>query len=426
MREALAYIQQVAAVGIKPGLERIEALLERLGNPHRRLRFLHVGGTNGKGSVTAFLSSILRAAGYRVGTFTSPHLRSYLERFRLNGRPIREREFVWLVNELYPHLEALRQEGIRLTEFEIHTALAFLLFARARVEVAVVEVGLGGRWDATNVVLPELAVITNVAVDHTDYLGSDITSIAREKAGIIKAGVPVVTGATGEALRVVEEVAREKGAPLYVQGRDFSFREKANDLTGQVIEVEGWWGKTPPLRLNLLGRHQQSNAALAVAAARLLEERGWQIDKGAIKVGLYRTRWPGRLEIVFSQPTLILDGAHNPAGTAALREALDYYFPRGRRLLVLGMCDDKAREEMVKIIVPGASLVVVTRPPGPRSEDWRRVADWARSLCPQVYLVEEPQEALGQALRQARPEDLVVVTGSLYLVGALEPEDKAF
>ncbi|MGO0123109.1 bifunctional folylpolyglutamate synthase/dihydrofolate synthase [Desulfothermobacter acidiphilus] len=422
MTKSFTRLQAMAAVGIKPGLERVHALLARLGNPHRCLRVVHVGGTNGKGSVTAFLTSILWAAGYRVGTFTSPHLRSYQERFRINGTPIPERELDRLAEELYPHLATLQRRGIQLTEFEIHTALAFLFFARAGVEMAVVEVGLGGQWDATNVVSPELSLITNVSIDHTDYLGTDLVSIAREKAGIIKPQTPVITGADGAALAVIEEEARRLGAPLYRLSRDFTFREKSNNLTGQLIEVEGWWGKTPPLRLNLLGRHQQSNAALAVAAAALLRQQGWQLDDRTIKVGVYRTRWPGRMEILFSQPTLVLDGAHNPAGALALRQAMDHYFPNARRLLVLGIVDDKAREEMISYLVPGSASVLVTRPPGPRSVNWQKVADEARAYGVPVKSIEDPWEALRCALHQSRPEDLIVVTGSLYLVGELLPE----
>jgi dihydrofolate synthase/folylpolyglutamate synthase len=416
--EAIRYMQNAAAVGIKPGLERIAALLGRLGNPERCLRAVHVGGTNGKGSVCACLTAVLVAAGYRVGTFTSPHLHSYTERFRIDGRPVAPARLTELIWEVKPALESLRREGVVPTEFEIHTALAFLFFAREAVDIAVVEVGLGGRFDATNVIFPEVAVITNVTVDHTDYLGETVEKIAWEKAGIIKSGVPVVTGATGAALGVIARECNVKGAPLFVLGRDFYPVERENALSGQVLAVCGWWGAYEGLRLRLPGRHQQLNAACAVAASQLLAERGWRVDAAAITKGLAAATWPGRLEVVREKPLVVLDGAHNAAGAEALKEALTNYFPGRRLVLVIGIFADKERAAVAATLCPLAGAVVVTRPPGTRAGDWREMAALARRHAPAVYEVEEIAAAVAQALGFAGPEDVVVITGSLYLIAA--------
>ena len=219
--EAISYIQRAAAVGIKPGLERITVLAARLGNPQQGFRCVHIGGTNGKGSVASMLASVLATAGYKVGTFTSPHLHSYTERFRVDGRDISPERFGVLVAQVKPEIETLRAAGVIPTEFELHTALAFKYFAEERVDIAVVEVGLGGRFDATNIISPEVTVITNVSIDHTDYLGQTLAQIATEKAGIIKPGVPVVTGAEGEALGVIVRACEAQNARLFVLRRDF-------------------------------------------------------------------------------------------------------------------------------------------------------------------------------------------------------------
>lgn len=414
--DAIRYMQNAAAAGIKPGLGRISKLLGRLANPQQRFRAVHVGGTNGKGSVAAMLTAVLSAAGYRVGTFTSPHLHSYTERFRMNGTPIEPALLAGLINDLRPVLESLRADDVIPTEFEIHTALAFLFFNREAVDIAVVEVGLGGRHDATNVILPDVAVVTNVTVDHTDYLGNKLAQIAGEKAGIVKPGVPVVTGAVGTALSIIGRECGAKGAPLFVLGRDFSVVARENSLAGQTLDVSGWWGQTTGLRMNLLGRHQQENAACAVAAARLLIERGWRVGEDAVRDGLAAAVWPGRLEIVREKPLVVLDGAHNAAGAAALRDGLQDYFPGRRLILVLGMLADKERAEAAATLCPLARTVVVTRPPGSRAGDWRKLAALARRHSPAVHEIENIAAAVSRALALAGPEDAVVITGSLYLI----------
>lgn len=414
--DAIAYMQNAAAAGIKPGLERITALLGRLGNPELGLRAVHVGGTNGKGSVCALLTGILTAAGYKTGSFTSPHLHSYTERFRINGVPVVPARLAGLIRKVRPALEALWEEGIIPTEFEIHTALAFLLFAQEAVDVAVVEVGLGGRYDATNIILPEVAVITNVALDHTDYLGESLERIAWEKAGIVKPGVPVVTGAEGAALAVIEQEGRIRGAPLFVLGRDFNVVARESSLAGQVFDICGWWGGYTGMRIGLLGRHQLSNAACAAAAAQLLGERGWRVDEAAVREGLAAAVWPGRLEVVKENPLVVLDGAHNAAGAQALRETLEEYFPGRRIVLLLGIFADKERAAVVATLCPLAAAVVVTPPPGPRAGDWWEVAALARRHAPVVFAVEEIPAAVVRALTLAGPEDAVVITGSLYLI----------
>ncbi|MBE0465911.1 MAG: bifunctional folylpolyglutamate synthase/dihydrofolate synthase, partial [Candidatus Desulforudis sp.] len=269
--QALAAVRKLAAIGMNLGLDRVRQLLAALGDPQKNLRVVHVGGTNGKGSVAAMLTAVACAAGMRVGTFTSPHLTYYTERFLLDGEPVTRERFATLVTV---HQDALAAAArlTRPTEFELHTALALQLFREERVDLAVLEVGLGGRLDSTNVVLPEVSVITNVSLDHQNYLGGTIGEIAREKAGIVKPGVPVVTAAEGEALDVIAAACGERGAPLVRVGTDVRWEPVAVSPQGQTLNIHGWWGRYR-VHLPLAGRHQQVNAACAVAGAELLAVR---------------------------------------------------------------------------------------------------------------------------------------------------------
>lgn len=426
---AIAEVQAVTGTHSTLGLARVRRLLARLGNPQTRGHFIHVGGTNGKGSVTAMLEGILRAAGYRVGAFISPHLRSYTERYRINGRPVAPAELSALLDKvILPHLVAMDNSDETPTEFEAHTAAALCLFAARGVDPAVLEVGLGGRLDATNVVIPEVTVITNVSVDHTAYLGGTVREIAGEKAGIIKQGVPVVTAAEGEALDVIEAVGEKRGAPLILVGRDVTWDyipcHGPDGLSipspGQMVSVQGRLDKYIDLFIPLWGPHQRVNAACAVAAAEVLAERGWdRITHHTIRAGLGETSWHGRFEIIPGRPAVILDGAHNAAGAAALAAALRLHKPREKFVFVLGILDDKEKAAMAASLVPLASTVVVTRPPGSRAGGWREPARILRDLGAAVVEKEDPLDALNRARSLAGPDGTVVVAGSLYLVGVL-------
>lgn len=416
--EAMEYLQGLTRFGINLGLSRIEELLARLGDPHRKgLKIIHIGGTNGKGSTTAMLAGILRAAGYRVGAFTSPHLHSYTERYTINGIEIEQVEIAALLTELRPHLDEMVAAGHECpTEFEVGTALAFLYFFREKVDYLLLEVGLGGAIDSTNVALPLLAVITNVAKDHLNYLGHTIREIATVKAGIIKPGIPVVTAATGTGLQVVEQVSSDKGCPLTRVGQDITWAPEAHSISGQHFSIWGQKGSYEGLEIRLLGRHQLVNAATAIGVVEGLIEKGAQIDKEEIRGGLAAASIPGRLEITSLQPLTIIDGAHNYAGARSLKSALADYFPDRDIVLVIGMLDDKERGHVVDVLVPGAKAVVVTKPDSPRSGDWRHLAGLAGRHTANIYLSADVGEALDQARNLTGPEDLLCITGSIYLV----------
>ncbi len=417
-QEALDYLANLAKFGFNFGLGRIQELLKRLDNPHLGLKVIHIGGTNGKGSTTAMLSAILQEGGYRVGAFTSPHLKSYTERYRINGAEISGEQVAVLIDELRPHLEARVAEGFEHpTEFEVGTALAFLYFNREKVDFLVVEVGLGGAIDSTNVVKPLLSIITNVSMDHMDYLGHTIEEITRVKAGIIKPGAPVVTAAGGEALGVIESVCLDKKSPLYVVGRELSWQPAARDLSGQEFSLRGRRDYYEKLFIPLLGRHQLVNAATAVAAAEVLMDLGVSLNGDVVRLGLARTRWPGRMEIVSQKPLVIIDGAHNYDGARCLRQALEEYFPGRSIILVIGMLGDKERARVAAELASAARAVVVTRPDNPRASNWRELAGEVRSYASEVYLLEDTGEAVRKALALAGPEEVILITGSLYMVG---------
>ncbi|MFX4261597.1 bifunctional folylpolyglutamate synthase/dihydrofolate synthase [Pelotomaculum propionicicum] len=416
--EAMDYLRGLTKFGINLGLGRIEELLKRLGDPHRSgLNIVHIGGTNGKGSTTAMLSEIMSEAGYRVGAFTSPHLHSYTERYRINGARIKPERAAALLTELRPHLDAMVAEGHEHpTEFEVGTALAFLYFSREKVDCLLLEVGLGGAIDSTNVAPSVLSVITNVAMDHMDYLGHTIKEIAAVKAGIIKPGTPVVTAAAGEGLQVIEKVCGEKGCRLTRVGQELTWEPISHSLSGQSFSVTGQKGLYENLTIKLLGRHQLVNAVTAIAAAENLSDTGMPVNAGAVYKGLASALWPGRLEIFNRKTLTIIDGAHNFEGARSLKQALEDYFPDKNIVLVMGMLADKERARVVGELVPGARAVVVTRPDSPRSGDWRHLAELAGRYAADIYLEEDVGEALNKAGTLAGPKDLVCVTGSLYMV----------
>lgn len=414
--EALAYIHGLGRFGSRLGLERITRLLDLAGRPHSDLRVIHVAGTNGKGSVTALVASVLQAAGYRTGMYVSPYLEDFRERIQVDGQCIPERDLAAWVESLRPLADRVVAEGLdHPTEFEFITLLAMCYFAARRVDYVALEVGLGGRFDATNVVAQPLAcVISNIALDHTDRLGHTLGEIAFEKAGIIKPGCPVVTGARDpEALEVIARVAREKGSRLLVAGEDFSWQERYCDWRGQRVDLDCPDRRFADLFIPLVGRHQQSNTACAVTA---LEVGVPGLPERTVREGVAGCRWPGRLEVLAESPLVVIDAAHNPDGAAALRQALDL-FPRRRLVMVLGVLKDKNAEAMVPLLAPLADLLVATTPVGPRAGAPERIAHLARPLCREVAVEPDLADALEVALGAAAPQDMVLVAGSIYLVG---------
>ncbi|MHB1405725.1 MAG: bifunctional folylpolyglutamate synthase/dihydrofolate synthase [Desulfitobacteriaceae bacterium] len=417
-RAALEYLVSLTKFGMNFGLGRIKELLQRLGNPERNLRVIHVGGTNGKGSTTAMIAEILRESGYRAGVFTSPHLHDYRERIVINGQMIAQERISALVERLRPHLEELVASGVEHpTEFEVSTAMALLYFAEERVDFAVIEVGLGGEIDSTNVVSPLVSVITNVGMDHMDYLGPTLTDIAKIKAGIIKPNSVAVTASERpEVLEVLRTCAREAGVHLWQVGEDVRWESRWSGELEQEFDLYGLHASYPKLRLRLIGRHQLQNAATAVTVCEVLNsEYGAGIIREAIYAALRKVEWPGRLELISLKPKVLLDGAHNVDGATVLAQALPLY-KRTRLILCLGMLADKEREKVVDMLVPLADEVIITKPDSPRAGDWEALALIARNHgCP-VECIENPREAVLVGLARLGPGDMLCVTGSLYML----------
>ena len=382
--DALKYLERLCTFGIKAGLQRITELTAALGEPQNFYRTIHVAGTNGKGSVCTMLAEMLKASGLKVGLFTSPHLESYCERIRIDGENIPEKDFVAV-------LERVKNCGVETaTHFEVLTAAAFEYFKRRAVDVAVIEVGLGGALDSTNVITPELSIITNVALDHENILG-DLENIARNKAGIIKPHVPTVTGATGKPLEIIRQIAAEKNSSLY----------ETNPLS--LI----------PYPLSLKGDYQQFNAAVAIKAAEILH-----LPQSAIEAGLANTKWPGRFEVVkTSAGTVIIDGAHNPHGATALRQSLDKIFPHGQRVWLFGVLADKDFAAMLKILFRAEDFVIVTKPQSERAANAETICEQLRKLGINCAAVENNFAAVKRLL--ASDGDVKIIAGSLYLIGAV-------
>ncbi len=424
--EALAWIHSLARFGSRLGLERITRLLELLDNPHHGLRVVHVGGTNGKGSVTAVTASILREAGYRVGRYISPYLEDFRERITLDDRPIPPDRLASLVARVRPAADQMIRAGQDSpTEFEVVTALGFLYFAEEAADFVCLEVGLGGRYDATNVVrTPEVAAITTIALDHTEQLGRTPERIAWEKGGIIKAGRPVVTGVTSPGpLAVLEDIARRQGSRMLCAGRDFRWEPRQVGPDGQTFDLDSarhYRG----LALALRGRHQLHNAAIAVVCAEVMEDDGVRIGEAAIRRGLALTHWPGRLELLQGDPEVLLDAAHNPEGARALAQALAELWPDRRKVLVMGVLADKDAEAMLGELVGATDAMVCARPLSPRALPPERLAALAGRLAGSpgralpLVVAEDLDGALERGRELARPDGLVVVAGSIYLVGA--------
>jgi len=400
-----------AARGMDFKLERVMLALKNLGNPHKRFAAVHIAGTNGKGSVAAMLHAILGAAGYRVGLYTSPHLVRFTERIRVGTESIAEAEVVILAREIR---SAATVRGIDLTFFEFVTVMAFLHFARQGVELAVVEVGLGGRLDATNVLDPEVAVITTIGLDHQEFLGETLASVAREKAGIIKPGRPVILGAVPQEVEhIFGETAVERRAPMYRAKHDFRVTGASPfRFQGMGLDVGG-------LEIALRGSYQRENAATAVAAAILLRRR-FAFDAEAIRRGLVEVRWPGRLDVVHTAPLVVLDGAHNVDGITALVPELPAVIGGRAVRLLFGVMRDKRWQPMVEAIAPHVASTTVTTVLPPRGEAPELLARAFAPHCP-VHVAAQPLDGLETLLAAASEDDAVLVTGSLFLVGAVYP-----
>jgi dihydrofolate synthase/folylpolyglutamate synthase len=401
-------------------LDRVENFLERLGNPHRDYPKIHVAGTKGKGSVSAMLASVVHASGKKVGLYTSPHLHTYRERIQVNGEPISRRAMAALVAEAQP----LIAEFPHITIFEVSTALAFRYFARQNVDLAVIEVGLGGRLDATNVITPLISIITSLSLDHTYLLGDTLPEIAEEKAGIIKPGVPVVSSPQKpEALAVLEHVAAANETTLTAVGHDWTWKQEARSLDGQRLTVQRTLARSPlegTYEIPLLGDFQLENATTAIAALDVLRQEGadW-IAQESVRTGMAQTSWPGRMEVLNKNPLMIVDSAHNPYSARTLVDTLKKWFPDTGWILIYGASNDKDIEGMLEALLPVSEHVLVTRSYHPRAAAPYVLADQCADLGQGAEIAINPARALEQASRHLTPKLGILATGSIFLAAGI-------
>ena len=413
VQEALTYIHSVCWKGSIPGLGRTRELLARLGNPEKKLRFVHVAGTNGKGSTAAMLASILRQAGYRTGLYTSPYILRFHERMQVNGREISDEDLSAITEFVRPHAEAMADHP---TEFELVSCIAFEYFMRQHCDIVVLEVGMGGELDSTNVIdTPEAAVLTNIGLDHTEFLGDTLEKIAATKSGIIKpGGAAVIYRDSPSVEAVIEDRCQQVGARL-VKADFAALRSISHDLDGQVFDAAGF----PALHLPLLGEHQMKNAAVVLATVGVLRDKGWHITDEQVRAGLAQVRWPGRFEVLRKDPLFLVDGGHNPQCIEALAANIRDYLA-GRRLTVLtGVLADKDYHCMYANIAPYAAEFLTVTPDSPRSLSAEDLKTYLEQFGKPVTVCPTVEEGVAEAIRRAGKDGVVLAYGSLYMVGAI-------
>jgi len=408
-KETVSFLYSLERFGILLGLENIASLLEQLDNPQKTFPVIHVAGSNGKGSTSAFIFGILREAGYKTALYTSPHLNDFRERIRVNGSLVPKEAII-------ESTEKIRRiyDPERTTFFEFTTAVAFDFIAQAKPDIAVIEVGLGGRLDATNTVEPLVTVITDISREHEDYLGTGIAAVAGEKAGIIKPGIPLVTGAgRSEARKVIFEAARRASATVKEFGKQFAAKRTGVNVfnyRSEKLVLDG-------VSLTMPGSHQMKNAALAIAVVAELRDQGYKISETDIRKGIQKTVFPGRFEILRRHPDVIIDGAHTPEGMRLLKSAFRRRYPGTKALLLLGMLQDKNYEALVDIIAPIAREVVCVPPQGSRALDPEMLALLVRKKGIPANSVSDIAEGFGILLKKAKEDDVVLAAGSLYMIG---------
>jgi dihydrofolate synthase/folylpolyglutamate synthase len=420
--EALKYIYDLNKYGIKLGLKNIKYLLFLLGNPHQKLNIIHIGGTNGKGSTSSLICSILKSAGFKVGLYTSPHLVDFTERMKINYRSINQKKVATLLERIKPFVEKVAHTPYYThpTFFEVITAMAFIYFFEEKVDFLVLEVGLGGRLDATNVCEPLISVITHIDYDHMDKLGNSLEEIAREKGGIIKSGGIVITSNQFEkADQEINKIARQRNSIIYKVGREIKYEIIKSDLKGIIFNLHGIYNNYINLHTPLLGRHQAENAVTAITAVEALKIKGICISKEAIRDGLEKVKWSGRLEIIQKNPILVLDGAHNPNGVKVVRQTLEEIFCYHRLVLVLGIFADKDYKKMIKIIAPLADLIIATKSKNPRATPPQIIAKEAAQYIDRnkIMVTKNIPQAINYAISNSHKDDLICITGSLYTIG---------
>ncbi len=421
-KEAVSYLNSLSRFGSRPGLTTIQYLLYLIGNPERRLKVIHIAGTNGKGSTSSMLAKGLAEIGYKVGLYTSPHLFSIRERIKIDSIDITEEEFTVLVERIIPYVERVsRKDGcFHPTFFETLTAMAFWYFAEKKVDISIIETGMGGRFDATNVTYPLISLITHIARDHTNFLGWKVEKIAEEKCGIIKGGIPVVSGIQSENVRkVIENFSSYRGSPFYILNdkiSQISLTENSTDFTYKDEE-----GVDYNVSIPLIGYHQAENAALAIYTSEVLKKH-WDYNFSISQFirGLRGVKWPGRFQIISKRPYIILDGAHNLDGVKRLVETLSSLFPGRKVTIISGILRDKEYKEMAKLLAPFAKKIIVTTPESERALS-PSVLKEVFSLYTDVPIevIPDPIEALKYAKKDLPPHDILLITGSLYLIGKI-------
>ena len=413
-KEALTYIHNVPWQGTRLGLDRTRELMEKLGHPEEKLRFVHIAGTNGKGSTAAMTASVLRAAGYRTGLYTSPYLQVFNERMSVDGEMISDEELGELTEQIRPLAEEMDDPP---TEFEMITALAMLYFLRQKCDIVVLEVGMGGRLDSTNVIpAPVAAVICNIGLDHTAELGDTVEKITFEKAGIIKEGTNVVLYQSESAgvEQVIRQVCRERNAALHIA--DFSALQLLEDsISGQTFSYK----EHQNLKIRLLGAHQLKNAAVVLEVAEVLRHKGFEISEDALRRGLAQATWPGRFELLHTAPAFIADGGHNRQCVEAVAAALEHYFPGRKVRFIMGVLADKDYASMIELLTPVAERFYTVTPESPRALPARELAEQLEKSGSAAVVCDSAEDAVARALKEAGADDVICSVGSLYMTGAV-------
>ncbi len=421
--DTLKYLERLRSLGSNYGLERTERLLELLGNPHKKLKLVHIAGTNGKGSTSAILGEMLIEHGYKIGFFNSPHLDEIEETIRINNKNIEEEELISLINEIKPYVEQVVEEGFNHpTEFEVITCIMFLYLYRKEVDFGIIEVGLGGRLDSTNVLTPILSVITSISFDHMNLLGNTIEEISREKAGIIKRGIPVITCVQkDEALKVITEKAiKESSNLIIVNPNNYKFIEiYKNKTINQKISVN-IKGNEEVLNLSLLGKHQIINLSLALEALKELESLNHiKFDINKVKLATEKVKWKGRLEILNEKPYIVIDGAHNVDGIKYLKNNIKEYFKFKNLYLILGILADKEIENMLEIIAPIANEVYTVTSTSIRAKNAEDLKNEVLKYNKNCLAFEDYKDAANYAINKAKEDDIILASGSLYMIGKM-------
>ncbi|MBT2656834.1 bifunctional folylpolyglutamate synthase/dihydrofolate synthase [Bacillus sp. ISL-18] len=421
-QEALDWIHGRLRLGIKPGLIRMEWMMDKLGSPEKKIKAVHVGGTNGKGSTVTFLRSILQAEGYKVGTFTSPYIEQFNERISVNGKPISDAEILKLTNVIKPLADEL--EGMELggpTEFEVITAMAFYYFANtSNIDIVIFEVGLGGRFDSTNIIQPLASIITNIGLDHTAILGDTYEEIAFEKAGIIKENTPIFTAVKHPgALKVIEEMAEKRSAPIYRLNQEFQISGYKSIARGEVFSLKSKSLSLEELEISMIGQHQTENAALAVLVADFLNHAGFQVTEQSIRSGLKEAYWPGRFEILSENPLVIIDGAHNQEGITALVHELSTRYKDRNIHIVFAALRDKKLDEMIKMLDGISNQIAFVSFDFPRAAKAEELFTLSSSV--NKLAVDDWSAYILDKIKCQGPNEIVVITGSLYFISEAKP-----